>query len=127
MAFPEMISGLLPLFIIIILLAGALFFVKKYAFKFRKKTGSGIHIKTIATQMIAPKKYISVVSVQNKLLVVGVSENSISLLKELDNEEETETFVSTVKNEIARKPVKTTPVNPEQDFASILKKNLGIA
>lgn len=126
MAVTEMISGLLPLFIIIILLAGALYFVKKYAYKFRKKSGPGIHINTIATQMIAPKKYISVISVQNKLLVVGVSENSINLLKELDSEEESESFVTSVKKEVIQKQKSASSGNNE-DFASILKKNLGIA
>jgi flagellar protein FliO/FliZ len=37
--------------------------------------------------MIMPKKFLSVVRVNNKLLILGVSENNISLLKEIDADE----------------------------------------
>jgi flagellar protein FliO/FliZ len=59
-----------------------------------------------------PKKFISIVKVDNKLLVLGVSDNSITLLKELESLE---------KNDKVQ-------VNDDNktNFLEILKKNLGI-
>lgn len=113
MSVPYLISGLLPLFIIIVLLGAALYFVKKYGFKFKIKNPSGIEIKTLASQMIAPKKYVSVVSVQNQLLILGVSDHSITLLKELSSPGE-------------KPKTNNTALEENADFAAMLKKNLGM-
>jgi flagellar protein FliO/FliZ len=60
--------------------------------------------------MIMPKKFLSVVKVKDKLLILGVSETGITLLKEIDADE-TDLMHETL-------------VNQNQGFAEILKKFL---
>ena len=100
----QIVSGFLPLFLIIIALGGVLFLVKKFGYKFKLKKVPALKIETIATKMIMPKKYISVVNVQDKLLVLGISEHSITLLKEISENITVET----------------------DSFADMLKKNIGL-
>jgi flagellar protein FliO/FliZ len=88
MDFLDVIKMLLPLLIIIAMLYGLLMVVRKYSFSLSKGKTSGINIKIIGTQMLLPKKFISVVRVKDKMLVLGVSEASITLLKEIDAEED---------------------------------------
>jgi flagellar protein FliO/FliZ len=100
----QIVSGFLPLFLIIIALGGVLYLVKKFGYKFKLKNIPDLKIETIATKMIMPKKYISVVNVQDKILVLGISEHSITLLKEISEN-----------------------IVVEQDsFSEILKKNIGL-
>lgn len=120
----SVLSGLVPLFIIIILLGGTLFLVKKYSNKFGKKFNKQIDLKIISSLMVVPKKYITIVKVQNELLLLGVSDQSVNLLKELGSVENPSNQTS---NNIENKVNKTDRFNTsESDFAQILKKNLGI-
>jgi flagellar protein FliO/FliZ len=100
----QIVSGFLPLFLIIIALGGVLYLVKKFGYKYKLKNVQPIKIETIATKMIMPKKYISVVNVQDKMLVLGISEHSITLLKEISENITTE----------------------GDSFSEILKKNIGL-
>jgi flagellar protein FliO/FliZ len=94
------------------MLYGLLMVVRKYSFSLSKGKASGINIKIVGTQMLLPKKFISVVRVKDKMLVLGVSESSITLLKEIDAEED-------------------EMLDQEDDiqsssFADMIKKNLGM-
>lgn len=82
MSFLEILKLVFPLFLIVALLYGVLLFVKKYQFKGSKITSD--NLKILTTMMLMPKKYLSVVKVNNKVLILGVSEQNITLLKELD-------------------------------------------
>jgi len=108
MSFLDFLKLLLPLFIICGLLFGVLYFVKKYSFK--KNGSSQLNIKVISSQILMPKKFISVVRINDKLLVLGVSENNITLLKEFQAEEEMK--------------MEETNTNPLSSFAELFKKNL---
>ncbi len=106
------LKAVIPLLLIVGLLYGVLIFVKKYGLSFKGKTNHGSpNIKVISSQMIMPKKFISVVKVEEKLLVLGISEHSINVLKELESS-------SVSHNEIIEK-------SDKENFLSILKKNLG--
>lgn len=109
MSFGEVISGFFPLLLIILLLAAVMFFIRKYGGKFNKSGESPVKIETLGSRMIMPKKYLSVVSVQGKIFVLGVSEYSITLIKEL--------------NEINEPSIKE---ETKENFADILKKNIRI-
>ncbi len=85
MSFFEILKLVFPLFLIVALLYGVLLFVKKYQFKGNKISSDNLRILT--TMMLMPKKYLSVVKVNKKVLILGVSEQNITLLKELDAEE----------------------------------------
>ena len=98
----------LPLILICGLLYGLLLFVKKFSFK--KGKNSALNIKVVNNQMIMPKKFISVVQVSDKMLVLGISEGSITLLKEIQAED-----VEIIED---------TNSEPKQQFAEIFKKFL---
>ena len=89
MSFFEIIKLIFPLLIISLMLYGLLL---------------------LSNQMIMPKKFLSVVKVKDKLLILGVSENNINLLKEIDAKE---------SDLIAE----TNP-NLNQGFADLFKKYL---
>ncbi|GMU94936.1 MULTISPECIES: flagellar biosynthetic protein FliO [Ignavibacterium] len=85
MSFFEILKLVFPLFLIVTLLYGLLLLVKKYQFKGNKLNSSNLRIVT--TMMLMPKKYLSVVKVNQKVLILGVSEQSITLLKEMNADE----------------------------------------
>ncbi len=108
----DIIKTLIPLFLIVALMYGVLVFVKKYGIKINGNKSGSVHINIISSQMIMPKKYISVVKVEDKLLVLGVSEQSITLLKELNQPEDL--------------PKPNAAINEKLNFLDSLKKNLGL-
>ena len=59
---------------------GLLIFAKRFSLP--KGKSNILNIKVLSSQMLMPKKFISIVKVQDKLLVLGVSESGINLLKE---------------------------------------------
>lgn len=112
MQFSDLVKAIIPLVVIVGLLYGALIFVKKYGISLRKNKKGSVAIDVISSQMIMPKKFISVVKVEDKLLVLGVSDHSITLLKEFNSEE----------------GIKDADEGGEDksNFLDILKKNLGL-
>lgn len=80
----DFLNALLPLFIVFGVLWGILYYVKKYTNTSKSKVSKSVNVQVISNQMILPKKYISIVKVKDSLLVLGVSEGSINLLKELE-------------------------------------------
>ena len=108
MSFFEIVKLIFPLLLICGMLYGLLVLVKKYSFK--RGGTSFLDIKVINNQMIMPKKFLSVVKVKDKLLILGVSENNISLLKEIDADE----------NDF----INDTTKNTSQGFAEIFKNFL---
>ncbi|MCF6270025.1 MAG: flagellar biosynthetic protein FliO [Melioribacteraceae bacterium] len=107
----EMLTTILPLILILGLLYAALLFVRKSGFLFNKDQRKISQIKVISTQAIMSKKYISVVKVQGSFLVLGISDNSISLLKELDSIEE---------------DISEDNEKEKKTFSEVFKQNLGI-
>jgi len=112
MSILEIIKSFIPLILIFGLLFGVLILVKKYSFSLNGKKTNLLNVDILFNQMILPKKYLSVVRVENKLLVLGISENNISLLKELD-------YKPLQDDEAVNKDNK-------QNFIEILKQNLGM-
>jgi flagellar protein FliO/FliZ len=112
MSIIEIIKSFIPLILIFGLLFGVLILVKKYSFSLNGKKTNLLNINVLFNQMILPKKYLSVVRVENKLLVLGISENNISLLKEID-------YNPAQQNEINIKDNKP-------NFINIFKQNLGM-
>ena len=109
MSFIDVLKMLGPIVLILGLLYSVLLLVRKYTFPLKGKQGGSCKIDVLNTQMILPKKYVSVIKVEDKMLVLGISENSINLLKELDYQEE-EFFEDTEQ---------TKPAN----FLELLKSN----
>ena len=108
MSFFEILKLIFPLLLICFMLYGLLVFVKRYSFK--RGGSSLLDIKVINNQMIMPKKFLSVVKVKDKLLILGISENNITLLKEIEAD------ATDFMNE--------TEANHTRGFAEIFKKLL---
>jgi len=117
MTFWDIIKVFFPLILIIGLLYTLLHYIKKSGFSIGNKRGAGLsknfQVKVINTQMIMPKKFISVVKIKDKFLVLGVSENSINMLKEFNDE---------YSNDEQPQP----EAGGDNNFFALLKKNIGI-
>ncbi len=111
MSVVDVFTTVLPLFLIVGLLYAALWFIRKNGIVVGKNQNKISQLKVISTQSIMHKKFISVVKVQDTYLVLGISENSITLLKELDSLEENNNEDET---------------STKQTFSEIFKQNLGI-
>ena len=104
-------------FILLLILGmvyGTLYLLKKYIYVNDKKGSKLIRIRVLSTQMILPKKFIQVVQVHDKILVLGVSEHSINLLQEFEG-----------LSEILENYDNSLP-DFKDNFLDILKKNLGM-
>lgn len=112
MNFLDVIKTLLPLILILGGLFTVLLLVRKYSFSMNGKKAKLLSVEVVNNQLILPKKYISVVRIEDKLLVLGVSENNISLLKEYDYKPE---IIIDDKNDQFK-----------QTFVDVLKQNLGM-
>lgn len=82
MGISEIFQMVLPILLITVLLGSAWYFInkKKFIGGFSKYTAFPIDI--VSVKSIMPKKYIAVVKIEDKLLVLGISDNSINLLQE---------------------------------------------
>lgn len=112
MTFFDVVKSFIPLVLILVLLFGVLILVRKYSFSLNGKKLRSVNVDVIYNQLILPKKYLSLIRVQDKLLVLGISENNITLLKELD-------YNSFQDAEAITKETKP-------NFVDIFKQNLGM-
>lgn len=92
---------------------GLLYLVKKYLYSFEKKGGSDSRVKVISTQAILPKKFVSVIEFNNTVYLLGVSDQSVNLIDKLDA-----SYLEDSNKEEAKieKP----------NFLKLLKSNMGI-
>lgn len=109
MGFFDILKLIFPLLLLIGLLFGVLLLVKKLQFKGARIIHS--NIKVVHTLMLMPKKYLSFVKINDKIVVLGVSEQNISVIKELnaneleineENQSEQFNFTTNLKNLIKR-------------------------
>jgi flagellar protein FliO/FliZ len=108
----DIVNTILPLFLILGLLFLALVMIRKYSFSINRKKTNLLKIEVMNNHLILPKKYISVVRVEDKLFLLGISEGNVTLLKEYDY-----------------KPTDDKDTNPgdiKQTFKDLLKQNLGL-
>ena len=74
----------------LILVVGIMVFIVMWMKKMGRAKGGlkqGSLVKLIDTKMIAPKKYVAVVQVGNNMLALGVSDQQITMLHQLDKTE----------------------------------------
>lgn len=72
----------LGLVMVLVVLGGVYWFVKKYANNKMPQT-SLMQIKVIAQQYLGPKKSIAVIRVAGESMVIGITDNQINLIKSL--------------------------------------------
>lgn len=90
-----------------------LYLVKKYFYSFEKKGGANSKIQVLSTQVILPKKYVSVIKFNEVVYLLGVSDQSVNLIDKVGSSLDEE-----ISDEIkdSEKP----------NFLQLLKKNMGI-
>jgi flagellar protein FliO/FliZ len=81
---------LLSLAAVLGLMIGVVFLLKKFVYGSGTQSSAQVDIRVMGSRSLSPKKSISVVRVMGKVLVVGLSEQGISLLTELDGDDATE-------------------------------------
>ncbi len=108
----DIIKTFLPLLLILGLLFLALIFIRRYSFSINVKKSKILRIEVLYNHLIMPKKYLSVVRVEDKILLLGISENNITLLKEYD-------YSQSFNEDINKSEIKKT-------FLDILKQSLGM-
>lgn len=82
MGITDIFNMLFPLFAITALLGIVWYFVNKKKIINNFSKFSSIPIEIVSVKSIMPKKYIAAVKVEDKLLILGISDNSITLLQE---------------------------------------------
>jgi flagellar biosynthetic protein FliO len=82
-----LVKTLFSLVAVLGLMIGVVFLLKKFVYGSGAPSSAQVEIKVIGSRSLSPKKSISVVRVMGKVLVVGLSEQGMSLLTELDSEE----------------------------------------
>jgi flagellar biosynthetic protein FliO len=98
------------------------FLFKKFVFKNGLMGGNTQTIKVLGTGIIGPRKSVSLVEVAGEILVLGISNDNISLLSKVDDEEKIEelktapnaTISSAWKNIKKEKPQPPVAVVPEK-------------
>jgi len=108
-------TDILYIFVVLLILLGVmyslLYLMKRFLFNQGGKSTSHLSMKVLATQSLMPKKFLSIVKVQNKYFLIGISENSINLIDKLDEFSEPEIDVN-------------DEINKENSFLRLLKKNM---
>lgn len=87
MGIGDIFQMMMPLFFIVLLLGGTWYFINKKKVIQNFSKYNPIPIDIVSVKSIMPKKFIAVVKVEDKLLVLGVSDNGINLLQEKDFDE----------------------------------------
>ncbi len=95
------------------ILYGTLYLVKKYMYSFDNKGSSESRIQVLSTQTILPKKFVSVIKYNNSVYLLGVSDQSVNLIDKLNSEEDLNDNSDNIES-----------VKP--NFLQLLKKNMGI-
>lgn len=108
---------ILKIFLILGVMAGImyalLFLVKKYLYSFEKKGNGNSQIQVLSTQVILPKKYVSLVRFDNSVYLLGIADQSVNLIDKIDS--------SNLENKKEDDSEET-----KTSFLKLLKSNMGI-
>lgn len=109
----DILQIFLVLGLMVIFMYGLLFIVKKYFYSFEKRSASGNKINIISTQAIMPKRFLSIIEFNNKVYMVGVTDQSINLIDKIDSDS---------IGQIDKKNEEVEKLN----FLTLLKNNMGM-
>ena len=111
---PDLFSASLKMAYTLGLVLAAMFIIfhlfKKFGLKNSVFGGEGKPIKVLSTGFLAPRKSIALVEVAGDVLVIGISNDQISLLGNVQDQERIEQIKGTLRNKgHERKPVAASP------------------
>ncbi|MBI9073165.1 MAG: flagellar biosynthetic protein FliO [Melioribacteraceae bacterium] len=78
------------IFIVLLILLGVmyalLYLMKRFLYPSGTKTNGQFNINVLSTQMLMPKRFLSIVKVKDKIYLLGISEQSINMIDKLDDD-----------------------------------------
>ncbi|MFC1732801.1 flagellar biosynthetic protein FliO [candidate division KSB1 bacterium] len=84
----EIVGKMVGYFLLIVLLIfGLVYFLKRFVYNRKELLGKNSAIRVITSSYVAPKKSLMLVEVLDRLLVLSVTDNNMSLISELSKEE----------------------------------------
>ena len=108
-------KALLTLVAAIILLGGLLVVVKRFA-ALKSQTPLGSSMKLLSRLPLSPKHQIALVKIADKVLIVGIADNSLSLLGEISDPDEIRHLLEAAAKE--------QPALPLASLSDFLSKNI---
>jgi flagellar biosynthetic protein FliO len=116
---PDLFSASLKMVYTLVLVLGLMFVVfhlfKKFGLKNSVFGGEGKPIKVLSTGFLAPRKSIALVEVAGDVLVIGISNDQISLLGNVQDPEKIEQIKNPLhKKDNERKPVARSPKSKKE-------------
>lgn len=112
-ALPSILKLLSAMVLVVAAIYGALFILKKMMGKKYTGNGSGRVLEVLETTYLGPKKTVSLIRVADKSVLIGSTEDNISVLTELDEDNTSKILDSLVKEET------------ESPFVNIFKTTIG--
>ncbi len=80
-----LVKMILSLIAVVALMAGIALFVKKVFFTLRPSSTSQVNIELVGLRTLAPKRSVYVLRVMGRFIVVGTTEQGMTLLSEWDD------------------------------------------
>jgi len=121
---PNILNAFLTLMGSVMVLGIILYLMKKLTLKFKNKSNEN-NLEIVSKLNLSPKNSIWTIKVQDKLLVLGVSEKNINLLTEIDNNTQTKSKIETANLATKAKPKLNEPklneINNDLSFKEFLK------
>lgn len=81
------ISQLITVLVIFVLVLGLTYYATRWIAKYQKVNGFGGNIEIVESLRLSTTQCIQIIRVANKYLVIAVSKDQVTLLKELGEEE----------------------------------------
>jgi len=112
---------------VVALMIAVVFVMKKYVYGGKSASSNLIDMKVIGTLMLQPKRSVSVLKVMNKILVIGITEDGLETLGEIDDEKS----LSQVEEKLSEETVqqgwfgKKSGTLRGSSFADMLNTQLG--
>lgn len=106
---------IIKIFLVLFVLLGVMYFLlliaKRFLYSVDTKNSKLFNINVISTQALMPKRFVSVVKIQDKLYVLGISDYSVNLIDKIDSPEDLD--------------LNTEQLSGHPNFLEYFKKSLG--
>ena len=80
-------SKMIVVVLLFVMFCLGIYYVTKFIGKQKVFNNKNANISIIETITVAPQKYLQLIKVSNKYLLIGITKDNIIFIKELDNEE----------------------------------------
>ncbi len=109
------VQTFLALLFVLLLMGGIVYALRRWVLNPRNRTNEKIPIEVLGSRMLQPKVYVYVLKVENKTIVLGVSDRNLQILTDV----EYEPHANSIDGNMGAYS------NDAPSFLQYLKKNLG--